>query len=345
MRSFSTHIVIVAFLLTSCEALLKANQIQFEVVYSKRKFERTNYDSKILTSYRGLDISSQVIATPTARILPNDFKNNVTFWRRVALGLFSIGVFNYDKIDSAIQAFYKILLEFPFFHHYAFEPVLASTCFAFYIGMYALVDYCIPELWKYRIQPQGRGDSMVAWKDRLKDALSFEVPLYLAFWIPFGGVMRARKIQASVTLAVVIQEVIAALLIYDGLFFLGHSVLHRSNFLYKHVHAKHHNQKVVRAGDSVRHTFLDGFWDVVCAVAALMILKANALSRSVFNIVAIGLIVEAHSGSNFPWSPCNILPFNMMAGPQAHDKHHAQGGLKNLQKFFTYLDKMFGSSN
>ena len=97
-------------------------------------------------------------------------------------------------------------------------------------------------------------------------------------------------------------------------------------------------------GDAIRHTFLDGTWDVVCSVAALNIIKAHAVSRLIYNIVAISLITEAHSGMNFPWMLCNIVPFNIFAGPVAHDIHH-QTGKNNYQKFFTYLDFLFKTSS
>ena len=184
---------------------------------------------------------------------------------------------------------------------------------------------------------------MAAWKNRVQDGLTNEVPWYLGFWIPFGGIVKARRIPTSPpTLGLVFREVLLALLIYDFLFFLGHNLLHRVPFLYKHVHSKHHKMPTVRAGDSVRHSFMDGMWDVICAVVALNVLKAHAFSRLVFNAVAIYLIVEAHAGINFPWMMHNIVPFHVFAGPVAHDLHH-QSGSGNFQKFFTYLDSFFGT--
>jgi sphinganine C4-monooxygenase len=250
-----------------------------------------------------------------------------------------------------VQGAYASLKNVRFFHHYSYEPILASCAFIFYISFYAIVDYFVPALWKYRIIPMERGgDNMLAWKDRLRDALSFEVPLYLGVWIPFGGIVRARKIQQTTSLALVCKEVFLALVIYDTLFYFGHTILHRSSFLFQNVHSKHHLMSVVRAGDSIRHSALDGAWDVVCAVAALMILKANALSRTVFNIIAIGLIVEAHSGMNLPWAAANVLPFQIMAGPVGHAEHHSKG-YGNYSKFFSWWDALFatglkgGSSN
>jgi sterol desaturase/sphingolipid hydroxylase (fatty acid hydroxylase superfamily) len=280
---------------------------------------------------------------PRTRISTTQFRKHVTIVRMVTLAVVGLFVRNFQTADVLVQGAYASLKTVRFFRHFAFEPLLASFCFLFYISYYAIIDFFVPPLWKYRIQPAGPvGDTMLAWKDRLRDALSFEVPLYLGVWIPFGGIVKARKIQETTSLALVSREVVLALIIYDTLFYFGHWILHRNSFLFQNVHGKHHRMDVVRAGDSIRHSFLDGFWDVVCAVIALNVLKANALSRAVFNIVAIGLIVEAHSGMNLPWAAANVVPFPIMAGPVAHDDHHRKG-YGNYSKFFSWWDALFAT--
>jgi sterol desaturase/sphingolipid hydroxylase (fatty acid hydroxylase superfamily) len=129
---------------------------------------------------------------------------------------------------------------------------------------------------------------------------------------------------------------------FDLFFFIGHYTFHASSFLYKHVHAVHHTAPIIRATDAIRHTFWDGTWDVICSVLALNLTRAHPLSRAIYNIVAISLITEAHSGMNFPWGLHNILPFHIMAGPVVHDTHHRLGRV-NFQKYFTYLDFFAGT--
>ena len=320
---------------------------QSPAMYMKKAPDPLKQNVKRVRLTSGFHLFSAV-AAPTEcydRISPVSFKRQVGFSRAVGLGAGSLLALNWNAVDVAVQSGYAALRSWSFFHSFAFEPVLASTCFAIYIAFFAAIDHWVPSLWKYRIQPKGEsGDSMRAWEQRLGDALRFEVPLYLGFWVPFGFIMRARKVQETTSLAIISKEVVLALLIYDGLFFAGHNLLHRIPALYHKVHRKHHRMRAVRAGDSIRHTFLDGWWDVVCAVAALMILKANALSRAVFNVIAIFFIVEAHSGMDFPFSASNIIPGGLLAGPRAHDLHH-QLGDRNFQKFFTYLDRLFSSSD
>ena len=96
----------------------------------------------------------------------------------------------------------------------------------------------------------------------------------------------------------------------------------------------------IRACDAIRHTFIDGFFDVICSVIALKVVGAHPLSRSIFNSIAIFLICEAHSGYDFPWSAHNILTF--FAGPVIHRKHHHNGSC-NFSKFFIWCDMLFGT--
>jgi hypothetical protein len=274
------------------------------------------------------------------RISAEAFSREVKVFRGLTCAAGTLLALNYPACNAAVVAFYEHLKGFQLFHHFSFEPLFASTCFAVYIAAFAAIDYWVPSMWKYRIQNEGTGDSLDSWKDRLKDALTLEVPLYLFLWIPFGGFVRARKIQQTTSLALVAKEVVAGLLLYDTFFYFGHRMIHRFSWLFNNVHKKHHSMVTVRAGDSVRHTFLDGVFDVVCAVAALMILQANALSRLVFNAVAIFLIVENHCGLLLPISPSALAPA-VFCGPVAHDLHH-QTGRGNYAKFF-HLDSLLGT--
>ena len=329
-----TAVVFVAACLHGGDALLS------------RRPAATHRSSSNSFSLGSLLVPVQAPAESYVRISPNEFKKQVRVCRAIGLGAVGLVASNWQALDAALQSFYGSHLQsWPFFRHYAFEPILASTCFALYIAYFAVLDHWVPAAWRYRLQAQGpQGDSMAAWRNRLKDALTYEVPLYLGVWIPFGGIVRARRVHQTTSLGLVIREVLLALVIYDALFYLGHNALHRVPWLYHTVHAKHHSEPVVRAGDSVRHSFLDGAWDVVCAVAALMVLRANALSRSVFNIVAIFLIVEAHCGSNFPWALANLVPGGIFAGAKGHDLHHQHGGARNLGKFFSVFDRLFGTA-
>lgn len=55
----------------------------------------------------------------------------------------------------------------------------------------------------------------------------------------------------------ILMQVVAMLVVYDTSFFVGHLLLHKIPFLYRTLHATHHNQVYTRAMDTVRVTFLE----------------------------------------------------------------------------------------
>ena len=58
-------------------------------------------------------------------------------------------------------------------------------------------------------------------------------------------------------------------------------------------------------------------------------------------MVITGLLVELHCGYDFPWSPQNVVPGNVVAGSRRHHMHHANGQVY-FQKFFTWMDELCG---
>lgn len=243
------------------------------------------------------------------------------------------------NIDACIHFLWvHFLLPSPLFQHDSFEPLLAVTCFAVYIGMWLIIDHYATMLHRYRIN---KSKDMRSWDNdnRVRD----EVMWYIVPLLVFDMFYKRRKlpVQAPTFVRLTI-EVLLGLLFYDLFFFLGHFTLHHFPVLYKTIHARHHSMSIIRAGDAIRHTFLDGTFDVVCSIAALNLTHAHPLSRAVYNIIIIYLITEAHCGYDFPWMLHNIIPCHLVAGPVLHDLHHRYGNC-NFQKFFTYLDYLNGT--
>jgi sterol desaturase/sphingolipid hydroxylase (fatty acid hydroxylase superfamily) len=249
---------------------------------------------------------------------------------------------NVDVIDAFLDSAWNNHIKVnPLFKHDSFEPCMASLCFAVYISMWMVIDFCVPMLHVYRIQQRHR-DSNAAWRGR-ESAIYQEALWYLLPWLVIDYfVPRRRMPSVSPTVYMLLKEISLSLIGYDFLFYVGHSVMHKYRHLFVNFHEKHHSSISVRAPDAIRHTFLDGTFDVFCSVITLNTLRAHPLSRSLFNVVAIYWIVEAHSGMNMPWMVHNIVPYNIFAGAVVHDLHHKKGNV-NFQKFFTYLDYLFGS--
>lgn len=273
------------------------------------------------------------------RISTSTFRFQVIVSRAIFTLLLGIFAVYWVEINILVEKSWSILLQSPVFRHDSFEPVTSSLFFALNITWWMIIDFHIPYLHKYRIQIT---DTNNAWKGR-EVALYQEALWYLFPWIVFDIFCPRRNLPtAAPSLLQICSDVVLSLLAYDLLFFIGHNALHKSKILFARVHSKHHHSFVVRAPDSIRHTFIDGQWDVLCSVIGLKIVGAHPLSRTVYNFVATMLITEAHSGINFPWSLHNLVPFGLVAGPVLHDLHHRNGN-KNFQQFFTYLDWIFGS--
>jgi sterol desaturase/sphingolipid hydroxylase (fatty acid hydroxylase superfamily) len=306
-------------------------------------------------------MTSDVVAgynntTRPPRLSRQVFRRQVTTCRRLSAALVASVVIIYialpewvERVQSSTTELCRSLYAAWWFRHSAFEPLLASTVFAMQIAKWAWIDHrlseYIPYLKLYRISQDS--DSLAAWRGR-SVAAKEEVVWYLVPWVPFGCVYQGRgrtiaHFTSSIpSLSRVLVDAMAALLVYDLLFFVGHYVMHRSSRLYTTVHAKHHSERVIRAGDAVRHSFWDGTFDVACSVIALNVLGIHPLSRALYNIVAVSLIAEAHCGSDFPWMIHNIMPCGLLAGPRVHDLHHRLHN-KNFAKFFTHLDYMCGT--
>lgn len=173
----------------------------------------------------------------------------------------------------------------------------------------------------------------------------FEVPLYavpLFVWDRLAP-RRAAKIALlpPPTAFGVFRDVLSGLLLYDFLFFFAHYAFHKIPPLYRAFHKKHHASREVRACDQVRLSGVEEIVDVGISIVALRVLKAHALSRTVYNLVITFLLTELHSGYAFPWSPQDVVPFGLSTGSRGHHHHHRHG-TKYYQKFFCTLDRLFG---
>ena len=154
---------------------------------------------------------------------------------------------------------------------------------------------------------------------------------------------RHRRLAAfgAPTTFQIMTDVAGGLLFYDFLFFIGHYMMHHVPILYRKFHAKHHITDEVRACDIVRLSFAEEVYDVGCSIVALNLLSAHPISRSIYNVIIVFLLTELHSGYDFPWTPQNVVPFNIASGSRRHHFHHRYGQ-HYYQKFFFTFDRIFG---
>eukprot|EP00803_Ostreobium_quekettii_P003542 evm.model.scf_1306.1 EVM.evm.TU.scf_1306.1 scf_1306:102-4826(+) len=136
-------------------------------------------------------------------------------------------------------------------------------------------------------------------------------------------------------------DILAPLFIYDFMFFFIHVTCHKVRFLYRNIHAKHHSEKIMRAGETIRLSFFEQWADVSCSIIAVNVARCHPLSRALYNGIIVYLLTELHSGYDMPWMLQNVVPFGLWAGSRRHYVHHRDGRFY-YQKFFCYLDDFFG---
>ena len=245
-----------------------------------------------------------------------------------------------DECNAALAEFWEWLRWQAWFRHDSWEPMLSSVSFLFYIITWAMLErYRVFERWQIQ-----KGSQDVAWSD-VWERLYFEGMWYIVPLIAFDTAFprRAPKLDVPApTLGLVALQVFLSITLYDVFFFFGHSALHSRPGVYKALHSRHHMHSSVRACETIRHNIADGTFDVMCSIAALNLIGSHPISRSLHNVVIIGLLCELHAGYDLPWGLHNLVPFQILGGPPRHDYHHKHGRYYQ-QKFFTFLDKAFGN--
>jgi cholesterol 25-hydroxylase len=117
--------------------------------------------------------------------------------------------------------------------------------------------------------------------------------------------------------------------------------LHGTTF-YKSLHAIHHKFLPTTARETFRLSLTEVWVDTLISVAALNLIRAHPLSRSLYNICITYLLVELHCDHEFDWMTHKVVGMGFMGGPKYHSKHHIKGN-GNYSKFFTVWDRVFGT--
>lgn len=174
---------------------------------------------------------------------------------------------------------------------------------------------------------------------------TFEVWVYvlpLLTWDIISPRRHRRLVAfAAPTTVQILRDITCGLLLYDFLFFLGHFLMHKIPFLYRTIHAKHHQVQEVRAGDVVRLSLVEEVLEVGFSIIALNLLGAHPVARSIYNCIIVFLLTELHCGFDFPWTPQNVVPFGLATGSRRHHYHH-RFNRHYYQKFFHTFDRLFG---
>lgn len=138
------------------------------------------------------------------------------------------------------------------------------------------------------------------------------------------------------------RMVVAFLLVDTWQFFL-HMLMHKSSFLYRHLHSVHHRLFVPYAYGALYNSILEGFLlDTLGTGLSQLVTGLTPREAIILYTFSTMKTVDDHCGYSLPLDPFQFFFPNNAA---YHDIHHQHFGIKTnyAQPFFTFWDKLFGT--
>eukprot|EP00042_Codosiga_hollandica_P049498 m.575798 g.575798 ORF g.575798 m.575798 type:complete len:549 (+) comp57894_c1_seq1:58-1704(+) len=167
----------------------------------------------------------------------------------------------------------------------------------------------------------------------------YAVPAALVHeWI--AGKRTALPVEAPTAFRLV-TEVVSCFLVYDLLYYIWHTLAHRVNFIFEWIHCTHHFYPRPFCWVALH------VHPVEMAVLAVLgwlpagVLCVHPLSLWAWFALWQFLLVDAHSGYDFPWQPHNLLP-GLYNGSRHHAVHFEHPD-KNYSAFLSIWDRIMGT--
>eukprot|EP01084_Bolivina_argentea_P229536 387375_1 len=258
--------------------------------------------------------------------------------RMSTVSFFIISFIYCKQFDSALQYIWTYLRETRFVQHDSCEALLSVITFFILILLFRYLDQKCPSMRPYRLDYSQTKQKPMA-KDQFF-GMGYE--FWAVFWylcaICAYDMLYPRRtlpVNAPCWIVFVIQLSFGVFM-YDFIFYWIHLLMHKNQYLFK-FHKKHHEwNQTLRASETVRHSFIDASLQVITNIMVQNIGNKHPLSRLAHNVLIIYLLVEAHSGYDFPCFSHNICPC-LFGGSVRHNIHHQRGDIYYHQ-FFKYLD-------
>ena len=147
---------------------------------------------------------------------------------------------------------------------------------------------------------------------------------------------RALPLEAPTVFEIGFQ-LVGAFILFDLFFCLVHYTLHRNAWLYKNIHAHHHDHNPMTAKVLNQLTMVESVLLVLAGNEALKLVSAHPLTRTIFVPLFLTALTENHCGYDLPWSWDKIVPFGILGGARAHWEHHEKGA-RHYAPFSTFID-------
>lgn len=274
-----------------------------------------------------------------AEYTPAFSQGSVYVCRVCLLVIVSLCVTFYEEANQLLTCLWRWLYSWPVVRSDTFEPLLSVAAFFVWLNMWRVIDWYLPCLHKYRVDPSPQD---VSWSRKegshsILAGVAYLLPLIAIDYILVG---RRKLSPDPPTIFRLTFEVSASVFLYDFLFYFCHLAMYKISFL-RSFHSKHHHVSPLRANEVLRVSFLDGTLQVLCNILALRLVFSHGLSRIVHDLVVTYMLTETHSNYDLPFMAHNVLQVGLLGGSPAHHLHHVKGNV-HYHQFFTWLDKCFG---
>nr|CAB3230319.1 cholesterol 25-hydroxylase-like [Phallusia mammillata] len=277
----------------------------------------------------------------------------VTLLRIITILLIYIAYCNADAIQYVIDLTWE-WLRHQFWYQTVYNETFSVQVWT-YLPLFAhrlMHNYKLAE--KYKITDTSAVYLKTSVVMQLREAFEYSLPLVIldTFHVKsYAGVepqvldeKRLHLFQTTRALPVaapllgdVVRHLVIALVVYDACFFLQHFIFHKNATLYRLFHKKHHTHESLNVKITNKLHMVERIALVLSANAGLKIQGAHPLTRTFFIMLFVPILLDNHSGYDFPWSYDKILPAGLIAGPRRHFLHHEYGN-RYYQPVFTYID-------
>ena len=203
--------------------------------------------------------------------------------------------------------------------NYMTEAYVASSAFVFWIATFSFFEYF-----------KTGDDSAISWT-KLQNYQEWFNPLasyLISIFLYHQFHTHPALPQEPISFSQLSVEVVTGIFLYDVFFYPLHYMLHNFGPI-KKFHHYHHRACNIHPVETVQHSYLDGFLQVVVNVLVQQVTpfggQKHILSRLVHNVLVTYLLTESHLGASVEptWSSWNLWP-EIFSG--RHRKHHEGGG-------------------